>query len=365
MRHSGRLRARGVSRLLLFDIIILRNGFVAAFASLRDRILLAVILTLFGAWIANSARSGASQWEWPLVAAGALMLGASVQARLARRLDDFVTDSPLAADALEAASRHRYTAAWHLIAITAAILFALLIGQPRLALALPAYAIGALLAVLWRTIPRPQFMHRARTATRPSTPTASLKPQSAWAAMTSSVAQRQIGVASRSIPLFAILGGTAAVATIIAAMLQFATTPLAAEAVFALTAIGLAVRLSRVDHEIVTFISFAGFGPWASVAPHAAASAITGMCMVGSASLLGSRFALLASLIFAGGLIILTLRVLAYRLYPKRQADLALTLALGAAGLIGSGAPFLLPPMLVLFILVLAWRARSTTWLAP
>jgi hypothetical protein len=293
------------------------------------------------------------------------MLGMSVQAKLARRLDDFAANSPLAADALEAPARRRYLVAWHLIAITAAIMAAMLSGHPRLAWALPAYVIGALLAMLWWAAPWPLFMPRTRPTLRATAPTALPELRSTWEAMALSVAKRQTGLSSDPIRLLMVLMAAALATTMIAAVAQHAARQSVAEAVFGIGAISLAAWLSRVDHGIVRFTAFAGQGAWASVAAHAATGAIGSLFLISSASVMSLRFAVIAFLIFGGALILLTLRVFAYRLYSKRQADLVLTLAFGAAVLIGSGALFLAPPMLVGLVLLLAWRARSATWLAP
>lgn len=363
IRRSRRFEAPlpGPSRLLRYDLTILRNGFAAAFASLRDRLLLAVMLIVLGALAARARPSGV---EWPIVAAAAITFGASVQLRLARRLDDLAAESPLAADALEVASRRRYQAAWHLIAVAAALAAAMLTGQLRSIPAWPAYAVGVLLAMVWRSLPKPSFASRARPAS-PAATTATPEAPSAWTAMALSIARRQIGLASEPVRLVAVLAAAALTATIAAALLRHVASRAVADVGFGLIAIGSAFWLSRVDHAVVRFAAFAGHGPAASVAAHASGGAIAGLLSAGAAALVDTRLAVLASLVFAGALTLLVLRVLAYRLHPKRNADLMLTLAFGVAGLIGSAAPFLLPLMLVASGLALARRSRSATWSHP
>lgn len=349
------------SRLLRYDLFVLRNTFATAFVRLRDKVLVALVLTVVGAWITNS-HEGLDTRLSPFVAPAMLLLGMTVQAKLSRRLDDLGANSALAADALEVVARRNYTCVWHVTIILTVSVAALLLKQQLHALIVTSYVFGALMAVFWRALPRRKFVLHLHS--RRKTSTRSSKLQSTWAAMAVAVAKRQVGMSDELAWIFFILVSAGFSTTIMAGVAQNAATQPVAQAVFAVAAIAIAAWLSRVDHAIVHFTAFVGHGPWKTVAAHAAALAVESFVMVGPVSLLGAHFVFLALLIFAGGLTVVTFRVLSYRLYTKKQADLVLAITFGAAAFIGWGAPFLLPPMLVGLLLSLSLKARSATWLA-
>ena len=358
--QPSRARSRW-SRLLRYDLTMFRNALTTAFIRVQDKVLLALVLTVGGAWMTNP-HSGSGVRISPYLIAAMFLLGLTVQAKLSRRLDDLGANSALAADALEVVARRRYVIVWHLTIILTASAAAILLKHPLLALIVIAYVGGALLAVFWSALPRPWFLLHLRA--RSKTSARSTKLQSTWAAMTSAVAKRQVGVSDQPAWMIFIVVSTGLLTTTIAGVAQNAATQPVAEGIFALAGISFAAWLSRVDHAIVRFTALVGHGPWKSVAAHAVALAVESFVMIGSVSPLGARFVFLGLLIFAGGLIVLTFRVLSYRLYTKKQADLVLAITFGAAAFIGWGAPFVLPPMLVGLLISLGLRARSATWLA-
>lgn len=358
--HPDRAKFRPF-RLLRYDRTILRNTLATAFVRLQDKVLLALVVAVTGAWITNW-HSGSDTKITPFVAPAMFLLGMTVQAKLSRRFDELGANSALAADALEVVARRNYTCVWHVAIILTVSVAALLLKQHLLTLIVTSYAVGALLAVFWRALPRCRFV--VQLPSRRQTSTGSTRLESTWAAMARAVAKRQVGVSDEPSWIFFILVSAGFSTAIMAGVAQNAATQPGAEAVFALAATAIAAWLSRVDHEIVRFMAFVGHSPWKTVAAHAAALAVESFVMIGSVALLGARFVFLALLIFAGGLIVLTFRVLSYRLYAKKQADLVLAITFGAAAFIGWGAPFLLPPMLLGLLLSLSWKARSATWLA-
>lgn len=345
-------------RLFRHDLRVLRNGFADAFATTRDRLLLAIVGAIGAALLADAARS--PPHDWRLVAGALLLFGAGVQARVARALNDFVRDSPLAADALEATARRRYLATWHLTALAAAGVVMLLLTPSRLPL-LPAYACGTLAAVCWRALPRPKrtMRHSAPPRTRVA------RPGGTWRALAQAIATRQIGFGD-NVParaLFVVLAGMATAAGAAFARNVAGVPP--AQTVLLVVVVGTVLLLSRIDHAVVRFAAFAGHGAAGSVAAHAVALATAGVALVVLALPIGgARPAAAAALIVAAGLFVLMLRVLAYRLYAKRGADLLLAFIFVGIGSVLSTAPFLVPPLLLGVAAVLGVRARGTTWLS-
>ena len=354
-------RPRPGGRLFRHDLRVLRNGFADAFATTRDRVLLAIVTAVGAALLADAARSQAPPPDWRLAMGALLLFGAGVQAGLGQALDDFVQDSPLAADALEEATRRRYLATWHLIALAAAGVVVLLLMPSRLPLLLPAYAGGTVAAVCWRALPRPRrIMRHAPPMARVA------RPGGTWRALARAVATRQMSlrgsVAARAFVVILVGAGTAATAAF--ARNTAGVPPV--QTVLFVAVIGTVLLLSRVDHAVVRFAAFAGHRAAGSVAAHATALATAGVALVVVALPVGgARPAAAAALIVAAGLFVLMLRVLAYRLYAKRSADLLLAFIFVGIGSVLSTAPFLVPPLILGVAVVLGTRARATTWLSP
>lgn len=337
--------------------MILRNGFRSAFSTWRDRLLLAAMFALMGAWLLNGSRPPLVDWR--LATALPLGVAALAQVRISRALDSFVALSPLAPDALERPSQLAYGAVWHAPSFAGAFLVLRLVAPARLASALPAYLCGAILPLLWvalvRRLPMPA-MPRWATASASAMSYSEGQRGLAW-----TVARWQVGHGQ---PVAATLLLLSMVAVAVA-LIELVASPRIASASLTFAALAIVWRVSRVDHSTVGFAAHAGYGSAASVGAHAVAPALVGIVLIVLALPTGGvPLSLASAAIVAIALMILTLRVFAYRLYPRRQADLLLTGLGVATALILSAAPILLPPLLIGAAATLGGRSRAATWLS-
>lgn len=334
----------------------MRNGFADAFSTWRDRLLLAAMLLLAGAWLANGSKPLFADWRVDL----GLPFGvaAAAQTRIARALDRLVATSPLAADALDKQSRLGYGLTRHAIAFAGACGGLWLLAPNRLTFALPAYLCGIVppyvLRALVRRLPMKPAVRRPPSAVVMNSPIG-------WRGLATAVARWQVGQRWAAAGVLFACSATAAVALIVS---LFAGRS-AAGVAFALAALVVMWRLSRADHPIVSFAAYAGYGTSASLGAHAVACAMTGILLAGLALPIGGvRLAAAVAALSASALIVLAARIPVYRLYPKRRADMMLTLVGVVAALTMSTMPFLLPPLLIGVAATLARRSRTATWLS-
>lgn len=345
------------ARLLRNDVIILRNGFDQAFSTWRDRLLLAVMIGAVVVWCLNSVRNEPSLVDWRSGSALSLLAGFGVQSKLARALDGFIRDSPLAADALAGTSRLVYMAGWHGVAFPVSWLVLQAVGLTWSILAILAYLLGTLLAVLGYRL---RQWHRSRRHVgRAQKSFARLPPRPSrggWCGLAWAVARRQVGRVRVVIPV--------ALAYAVVCALSLALSASAGHVAFAVGAVVVLIRLSRIDHAVVAFAAFAGHDPAASVAAHVVVPGSVGLVLAASAWPVGSAsFAGAIAAIVVGTLVIAALRVFAYRLYPKRRADLMLTLMGAGGAIVASSGPFILPLLLAGAAAALGVRSRAATWL--
>lgn len=348
-------------RLLRHDRAVLRNGFKAAFASVQDRLTLAALSALAFLWVSSGAQAGSSLGDWRLAVALPFAAAMGAQNRIARSLADFVDSSPLAADALERTSRLGYGAVWHLIAFTVAFLAMPLSASDRTLLIPPAYLCGAAVPPLWNRLVRTwRRRFPAVTARFPAMPASQDVPRNTWHALAWTVARRQVGHGRIMVVVLLV----ASLASLLAAIVSLAGSRSIAVAVFALAALAILAWSSRVDHAVVRFAGLAGHGAVASLGAHVAAPALAGFVLIAPAMAIGgARLATLVAASAVGAAAIVALRVFAYRLYPKRHANMMLTLLGVAAALAASAVPLLSLLLLAGATGTLWARARRVTWL--
>jgi hypothetical protein len=324
------------SCLFRHDWLIVWNTTRATLAGWHDRVIAAlmllVALAVVRAWFADRPWTVAS---WATLAAGT-MIGITAGRVVAARLAFHAFDGLLAADALHPELRRRYMAAWHGVGLALLVVVALVARPSLLIVSVPAYTAGVLLAGLTSGLRLPR---RIAVETRPGWTIR------AWA-------QRPIaGIPAATILLLSLLParalGTNALLTIIG-----------------IETVLLAMMLSSIDDAIIRFMAIAGHGAWRIVVRHARGMAsFLGMAVPGCWIISGPIAAGIVSAAGVAILLLLTLRILAYRLHAKRFADLLVSVLAGLLMLVAYSMPVALPVLAVVMLLQLQHRGRARTWL--
>ncbi len=355
------------NRLLRHDLAILVSSFKAAFSTLRDRMLLlaaSALVVVGGTQLLDVVHERVANLALYALAATAALVGALVQARVESRLSFLSAESVLAADALTPLQRAGYAALWHTATMTLLCVTALGLAWRSVATLLLAYALGvglawaaALLRGSARISPRP--LRRA-----PSTRAAALTSGKHPLAQIVAAKQSFLGA---SLPAgLAAVSAAAALSVLMVAAAAAAgpeSSALAVAAMLALAGLGL---FSRVDPALVRFAAFAGVGAGRTVASHlplttaySAAFALLALLLGRS---LGSSVATIVLFLGAGAAGIVCLRILHYRLRPKRAADLAVQIEIAALAMLA----FVFLPLAVLAgslrLLLLTRSSRAATW---
>lgn len=308
----------------------------ATFAGWHDRAIAAFMvlaaLAVAHAWFADRPWTVAA---WTAVAAGTLIgIGAG---RLVRtRLTFHAFDGLLAADALHPQARRRYTTAWHGVGLALLAAVTLIVRPSLLVVGMPAYLAGVLIAGLTGGVRMPtQIAGTAR-------PGWTLR---AWS-------HRPIA-------------GTAA-ATVLLLLLWPART-LGTNALMTVIGIGtvlLALTLTSVDDAIVRFMTMAGHGSWRIIGRHSKGMAtFLAIAVPGCWAWLGPVAGGIVAATAGAMLVLLTLRVFAYRLHTKRFADLLVSILAGLLMLVAYSMPVALPVIALAMLWQLQRRARAKTWL--
>lgn len=320
--------------LVRYDATVAHRATAAAFTSWRDRLL----LVLGGVLVIAASRTwfedhSASLQRWAVMALGAgagLACGRAVIARLRHH----AADGPLAVAALHPASRLRYVVIGH-AAAAAATVVVVAVARPRLiGWSLAAYSFGAGLALL-----APGFDKNWNAPDRVRRRLSTLG-ESYSASGLAAAAFVTTAAVSRAFP-----GGAQMAAIGIAASLPM-------------------LVLTAIDDPAIRFMAMTGHSVAASVGRRGRAGAIfTAIATV--AALLAAGFSA-AALVLAIGLAtlaLLTLRVVLYRLYSRRIADLVLAGIAAATALLATSLPIALPFVAAIFISHLWRRAAKRCWL--
>jgi len=325
-----------MNRLFRQDRLIASNTIRATFAGWHDRaiaaFMLLVVLAVAHAWFADRPGKVAA---WTALGASTLIgigAGRPVRARLAFH----AFDGLLAADALHPHTRLRYMTAWHGVGLALLAVATLIVRPSLLVISVPAYLVGVLIAGLTGGVRMPK---RIAGTARPG-----------WTLRVWS--HRPIA-------------GVAA-ATILLLLLLPART-LGTNALMAVVGIGtvlLALMLTSVDDAVVRFMTIAGHGSRRIFVHHGKGIAtFLAMSVPGCWIMLGPVAAGIAAAACVAMLLLLTLRVLAYRLHTRRFADFLVSILTGLLMLVAYSMPVALPVLALAMLWQLQRRGRTKTWL--
>ena len=319
-------------RLFRYERRIVANTARSIFVRWPDRLLAATILLVLAAsirsWLADQTGALAA---WTGLGAGAV-IGVIAGRVLAQRIAFHTFDGPFAEDALRFSTRLRFVAIWHLIVLTALAGIILAVGPSLLIVCVPGYfcgmAIGdatASVNAATLTFPRPRIKRRLRSMLR----------------------QPGAGIV-----------GAAGLLVLLSATQQVAL------AVTGVATMIVALAMTMVDDNIVRFMTVTGRGSWYVVARHAAGmlAFVTIAVPVGFFAF-GPMAAGLIMTISVAAVLLLTIRVLAYRLHGKRFADWLVFIVIVAVALAAILAPFVLPGVVYGILWHLHRRAAGMTWI--
>lgn len=323
-------------RLFRHDACIAINTMRATFAGWHDRLIAATMLLAALAVV----RSGLADQPWTIAAwatlAAGVVVGMGAGRLVAARLAFHGFDGLLAADALKSSTRWRYMVAWHGIGM-AMLMAVMLIARPSLLIvAVPAYLAGATVAYVTAGLAIPGAV------------TGAIRP--VW------TIRKWLHRPS---------AGIIAAVSLLLSLLPVRT--LGTNAV--MTAIGietvlLALTLTIVDNGIVRFMAIAGHGSWRVILRHAQGLlSFVAMTVPTCWLVFGPVAAGLAAAASAAMLLLLTLRVLAYRLHGKRFADALVSILAGLLMLIAYSMSVALPFVAVAILWHLQRRGAKKAWL--
>lgn len=319
-------------KMLRYDRLVAIRSFRAAVAGWRDWATLAILLGIGAALVRNwytdappeAARIGA-------LAAG-MVSGFAVARGIEARLAFHAADSPFAHEALSPSPSRRHALAWHGAALIALLILAAAMGLTSIPFVLVGVAAGAVAGHASTRLPRP--------------PRAASRARAGW----------------RGRGLVAILVALAHGAGV--AALRGSLSSDAALIAAAASAGLLLLLLSPVDDKVVRFMARSGRGPFESIVRH-----VRPLLFFAGADAPLMLFTLspaAAGLVTTAAMLVLLLvaaRVLVYRVYSRRPADLLLTVCGGCGGLLLTTAPVLLPPLLLVGLAYFYRRAGAVTWL--
>lgn len=325
-----------MNRLFRQDRLIASNTIRATFAGWHDRaitaFMLLVVLAVAHAWFTDRPWRVAA---WTALGAGTL-IGIGAGRFVGARLAFHAFDGLLAADALHPQMRKRYMAAWHGIGMALLAVVSLIVRPSLLVVSVPAYLAGVLIAGLTGDVRMPK---RIVGLARPGW---TLR---AWS-------HRPIA-------------GVAA-ATVLLVLLLPART-LGTNALMAVVGIGtvlLALILTSADDAIVRFMTIAGHGSRRIFVHHGKGIAtFLAVSVPGCWIMLGPVAAGIAAAACVATLLLLALRVLAYRLHTKRFADFLVSILAGLLMLVAYSMPVALPVITLALFWQLHRRGRTKTWL--
>lgn len=312
------------------------NATGATFAAWRDR-WLAATLALFAL---ASTRSWALDQSWRVAAwaglGAGIVIGVTAGRLIAARLAFHGADGVLAAEALRPSARRRYRAAWHLVALTA-VTIVTLVARPTLTIvAIPGYLLGALAGHCVAGLAFARL-----TAGQPA----------AGRAIRAWVRRPRAGIAA---------------ATILLVSLPLLARSLGAGALPAATGVqaaALALALTSVDDGIVRYLTGAGWSTWRVVAYHARGTSLfAGIATPVCGLALGPYAAGVIAAATCAMLLLMALRIMAYRLYPRRAADLVVSILTAILILVAVAMTIFLPLVAIAILWRLDRRAAAATW---
>ena len=326
--------------LFQYDLRISANAVKRAISRWHDKAIALAVL-LFGI---AALRSWFRPLEWQTamwIAVGlGLLLGIGSGGAIRARLRSHSADGPLAAEALSTSSRRRYAVTCHLAALALLAIVSILVRPSLLAFTSGGYLAGAATAhasalpdllAIFPNRPNREIVRLVKSWLR--------EPRAgAWAA---AVLIASLVVLDQSAPPgSAMLAGSGVVAAV------------------------LVLALTMVDDHVIRFMAMVGYGSWKSVWRH-----IRGLTLFMAISIpvstlcFGPAAGAVVASVGLGGLLLLVLRVLAYRVHGKRLADLWLLAVGGMFVLVASATPFLLPPIFAVLLWHMQRQAGRRAWL--
>lgn len=337
MNLAGEKRAGLHGRLFRYDRQIAINTARATFAKWRDRLIAATMLLAalasMRSWLADRSWTMAA---WAGLGAG-VIVGLAAGRLIAARLAFHVSDGPLAADALRSATRRRYMIAWYAIGL-AMLAAVTLVARPSLLIAsLPGYLIGALVG------------HGTGGFVAQGMATGNAR----FVRTIRSWLQR---------PRAGLVG-----AAILLASLPLPARSLGADALIAVAGIEaaiLALALTIVDDSIVRFMTIGGHGSRRIIAHQARGATLfvgvaAPVCFFAFSPILAGVVAAVST----AALLLMTLRILAYRLHGKRVADLLVSILAALCFQVAYSMPVILPLIAIAILWQLQRRAAAKTWM--
>ena len=333
------LSALSPVRLIRHDALLLSNLARAAFATWRDRLTLVIaapLLLAIGYDRLLSLPPGTARY---LCAFAAFALAFVAAKAIAHRLEFFRTESVLAMDGLSPAPARRYALAGICAATLPISLLIALLDPSALPISLAALLAGCTLAGLSNVggllalVPRRKAgFHAVQT----------------W------LARPIAGVALAL--LFIVV-----VAIVMAVSLSTSSDR---AAIIGIAALILALPLAGVNDTIVRFMALSGFSAWRTIWHPMRGLLIFAVIAAPVAGLAAGPMAtaVIAAAAFAL-LLMVAMRVLAYRIYGRRFADLVVSILFGMLLVAAFAAPLVLPLLVPAMLWWLVRRARRSTWL--
>lgn len=325
-----------MGRLFRQDRLIAWNTIRMTFVGWHDRVIAALMLiaalVVVRAWFADRA------WAVAVWAALVVSISAGVGAGrfVATRLAFHAFDGLFAADALRPPVRRRYFVAWHGVGVALVVLVTL-IGRPSLLfVSVPAYLAGVLLAGLTGGF---GMSRRIAAMTRPG-----------W---------RLRAWSHR--PIAGILAAMVLFLSLVPTRTQDVSVLMA---VVGIETMLLALMMTSIDDAVVRFMAIAGHGAGRIIGSHVRGLAsFIAVTVPGCWVMLGPSAAGIVAAVGAAMVLLLILRVLAYRLHAKRFADLLVSILAGLLILVAYAMPVLLPFIALAMVWQLQRRGRAKTWL--
>ncbi|WP_010161182.1 hypothetical protein [Sphingomonas sp. PAMC 26617] len=325
-----------MNRLFRQDRLIASNTIRATFAGWHDRAMAALMLlaalAAVRAWFVDRPWTVAA---WTAFAAGA-MIGMGAGRLVGTRLAFHAFDGLLAADALHRQIRRHYVAAWHGVGLGVLAVVTLIARPSLLVVSVPAYLTGVLVAALTDGL---KFPTHIVGTTRPGW---TLR---AWS-------HRPItGVVAATVLLLSLLPARTLGTNALMAFVGIET-------------VLLALILTSVDDAIVRFMTIAGHGSRHIIVRYIRGLAsFLAVAASGCWVMLGPSAAGIVAAVCIAMLLIVTLRILAYRLHAKRFADLLVSILAGLLMLVAYSMPVVLPVIALAMFWQLQRRGRAKTWL--
>lgn len=324
-----------MNRLFRQDRLVALNTIRATFAGWHDRAIAALMvlaaLAVAHAWFADR--------PWRVAALTALGVGTLIGTGAGRlvggRLAFHAFDGLLAADALHPQTRRRYLTAWHGVGLTLLALSTLIVRPSLLVVSVPAYLAGVVVAGLTGGVRMPKRI----------------------------VGMARPGWTLRAWSHRPIAGVAAATVLLLLLLLAHTLGTNALMAVVGISTILLALTLTGVDDAIVRFMTVAGHGSRRIFVHYGKGIAtFLAVSVPGCWIILGPVAAGIAAAACVSMLLLLTLRILAYRLHTKRFADFLVSILAGLLMLVAYSMPVALPVLALAMLWQLQRRGRTKTW---